>query len=161
MSDDECKKYIANYIKTRVKINSHFLKRLKSCSREDVLYDLFLDLYERRHKYKPELAGFSTYAFTRTRYVVNKKLKESTKFKTSSGGVSPGYSICCHQKHVDDQDEISYMLGLLDSETGRMVKMKFIDEMTYSDISKNVNRKESYVRFRIRKALKDLKGRVY
>ena len=79
MTDNEVKDYLQVYIKEKFKPNSRFMIKVPEHSKDDAVNEIFIDLWNNRGNYNPNIADYTTYAYNRGRHVIKTILTQGSK----------------------------------------------------------------------------------
>ena len=156
LADGDAKALDRLYLKHSGRVLAYAKKRGLSDERaDDVLQIVFLQLYRKKHLYDPKYAALS-WIFVITRSELkdyrNREVKDFQEFDDSmsqSTDVTPS---------IEAKDEAQGLLSELRERDQEIVKMRYLDEMEYSEIANKLNESESNIRQIVSRSVRMLKG---
>ncbi len=114
---------------------------------EDLLQKVFIKIHESKHLFKPKYK-FEQWLFVIARSAVLDHFRASSRYKKRLEGL---------ELQETTLDEVEFEnLSQLDSDQQELLEMKFIDELSYQEISAIVNKSE----VSLRKTVSRLIGRL-
>jgi RNA polymerase sigma-70 factor (ECF subfamily) len=154
MSLAQRQQYIVNYIRDRVPINSPLFQGLPHHLRDDVLQQVFIDLWENLDKYQPKKGAFATYAYWRIRGVVKLCMNNIRKHNCGHSTITKdALSIPSATKDLTDQytehTMLMEVLGHLESVDQQILFLKFLENKPCKEIADLLNVSETKIRNRL------------
>lgn len=122
---------------------------------EEVVQKTFIRLYEYKFKYKPSHA-FSTWLFTVAKNFALNELKRKKRFDT----IEPQNNIRADEGQNPIQD-IEVLVSGLDKKYKEVMILRYIEDMSFEDIAKTLNKNTSTVKSLARRAILLLKESKY
>ena len=143
MTNEDVQDYLQVYIKEKFKPNSRFMIKVPEHEKDDALNEIFIDLWNNKDNYNPEIADYTTYAYNRGRHVIKNIISGCTKNKK----IRDRYNeLPRSPKHIPSGFEIAEKGDLYDSVVNKMSKeelevaeMRFFGDMTVSEIAEEKN----------------------
>jgi hypothetical protein len=140
MSDEEAKSFISDHIKKRFTKNGPILGKLPKDCRDDALNEVYVDLWNNRFNYNPELADFTTYAYNRGRGVVKSMLQSLNRISRIRTKISNDKNKPFIEGSLpgEDNEFLSKLLGVLTEEERSIMNMRFVESIHVEDIAKSM-----------------------
>ena len=141
MTDDEAKSFIFDHIKKRFTKNGPLIGKLPKSERDDALNEVFIDLWNNRFNYDSTRADFTTYAYNRGRGVVKSMLQSSmkiTKIRSKILNKNPK-NYYQNPSKLDEIDHYNSVVLQLTDEEFNILKLRFIECLDVSEISKKLS----------------------
>lgn len=144
------------YLRHSGKVLAYALKRGLSQERaEDVLQIVFLQLHRKKHLYDPKHPALAwIFVITRSE-LKDYRNREVKDFQEWDDSLSQTTEIA---PKLETKDEAQGLLSELRDRDQEIVKMRYLDEMEYSEIAKVLNESESNIRQIVSRSLRLLKG---
>jgi RNA polymerase sigma factor (sigma-70 family) len=143
MSDLEVHSYLLQYIKEKFSPNSRFMTKVPEHFKEDTVNEIFIDLWKNRLNYNPQIADYTTYAYNRGRHVVKMMIGQFLKTKRICDKVKEKPA---QQKRplvasdrIEMEDDLRSINLRLTPHEREIVKMRFYEDKTVSEIAKTKN----------------------
>lgn len=122
---------------------------------EDVLQIVFLQLHRKKHLYDskhPALAWIFVITRSELKDYRNREVKDFQEFDDSLSQNSQD------PPSIEVKDEAQVLLAELRSRDQDIVKMRYLDEMEYSEIARTLNESESNIRQIVSRSVRMLKS---
>ena len=165
ITEDEVKLYLVQYIEQRFSKRGPLIGKLPDQARDDALQEVYIDLWENRFNYNPDLADFSTYAFNRGRAVIKKiatnYLKTSrvrNKIKRLSNNRASGNTVIS-SSNLEIQEQISLLMMSLNNDEKNVVDMRFFKDESVKNIAKKMKCSDQKI-YHILRNIKDIARNV-
>lgn len=144
------------YLRHSGKVLAYALKRGLSQERaEDVLQIVFLQLHRKKHLYDPKHAALAwIYVITRSE-LKDYRQREVKDFQEWDDSLSQTTEVT---PMLETKDEAQSLLSELRDRDQEVVKMRYLDEMEYSEIAKILDVSESNIRQIVSRSVRLLKG---
>lgn len=143
MSKEDVQDYLQVYIKEKFKPNSRFMIRVPEHEKDDALSEIFIDLWNNKDNYNPNIADYSTYAYNRGRHVIkniingctkNKRIRARyTELPRATRHVASGLEI------AEKDDLYDNILGKMNEEEREVANMRFFESKTVNEIAEEKN----------------------
>lgn len=139
MTDEGVQDYLQQYISDKFKPNSRFMIKVPESSKDDALQEIYIDLWNNRHKYNPGIADYTTYAYNRGRHVIKNILVQGSR----NGRIQERFrKLPCPQKHApsgaeitEDSDTLDHIMSQLTEFQKEVVQLRFYEDKTVAEIA--------------------------
>jgi RNA polymerase sigma factor (sigma-70 family) len=138
MTEDEAKNFIKDHVNKKFTKNGPMLGKLPREERDDAINEIYIDLWNNRFNYDPSRSDFTTYAFNRGRGVVKSLLQSFSKINKIRNRISKEnredfYLSSNSYEKIELLENIS---TLLNQDELKILKLKFIEGHSVTDIAK-------------------------
>jgi RNA polymerase sigma-70 factor (ECF subfamily) len=129
---------------------------------EDLTARTFEKAWRARHRYRRDLAGFSTWLLTIARHVAIDYLRARQRYEPIEAAddvPSPGHTPEQHALHQSDAQRLAALLATLEPRQRELIAMKYGADMTNRAIAHATGLSESNVGTILHRAVDALRGR--
>jgi RNA polymerase sigma-70 factor (ECF subfamily) len=129
---------------------------------EDLTARTFEKAWRARHRYRRDLAGFSTWLLTIARHVAIDHLRARQRYEpldAAAAVASPGRTPEQHALDQSDSERLARLLAALEPRQRELIAMKYGAEMTNRAIADATGLSESNVGTILHRAVETLRGR--
>ena len=139
MSTEDVHDYLQVYIKEKFRPNSRFMIKVPEHEKDDALSEIFIDLWNNKDNYNPDIADYSTYAYNRGRHVIkniisgctkNKKIRDRyNELPKASRHIPSGFDI------AEKDDLYDNVMKRMSKDEREIVTMRFFEDKTVNEIA--------------------------
>jgi len=155
-------RFIAYYNDNKDKLFTYLMVRLNfdRSLAEDLLMDVVLKAYKNFNKFDPDKGSFKTWIFTLTRNHLMNYWRDNKKKTTVSledleeEGFSPAVTEAedYFSQQIDSQ-QIQNILSLIKDDEREIITLRYLQELSFEEISGIVGKKEGAIRTNLSRAL--------
>lgn len=139
------------YLRYSARVYSFLMKKMRNASEaDDIMQKVFLKIHESKHLYKSQFK-FEQWLFVIARTQVLDFFRAKSRYEKRLQKIAI--------PEVSNLEENNFDLNLhsLDQDQRELLEMKFIDELSYQEISKILNKSEVSLRKSVSRLLMKLK----